>query len=261
MSWLALALSLVAGGCSGSSGKVSVRAQAVGTAAPSMAGGALDLGQGIAISRVRVAVLKVGLEGATAVPDGGAGGMDGTSGALAAAGDNGGDGNGMGGADGGGDQGGGDENEVRVGPFAVDLAGDQLAGGIQQVFDGDVPAGTYRELRIEVGPAAPGAGDAALAAMDGRSVIVDGTLGGQPFTFASSLRSSQKREAAITVTADGTSTNVRLTIDPGRWFVAAAGSRLDPTSETDRAAIEENIRGSIDAFDDDGGEGNGSGGR
>jgi hypothetical protein len=150
---------------------------------------------------------------------------------------------------------------VRVGPCLIDLAGNTLSGGnsISPVCAADVPAGTYQELEVDVGPVAAGAeaGVAGLAAMNGKSVIVDGTFNGVSFSFQSTLDVRQKTEAVITV---GASNNVTISLDPTGWFTARDGSVLDPTMAANQSAIEGNIRASIRSFEDDNRDGQEDGG-
>ena len=242
---------LVLGGtaCSKGSGKVSVSAQsatAAGTTTPITAG-TLDLGNGIVVSRVRVAVERIALEGPeAATPDAGAGGSDDPASHELVA-DRGGDG----GSDGGlGDD--DDADEVKVGPFLVDLTGDKLATGISQVFDSDVPAGTYREIKVVIAPVAvkDAGSSAGIADMNGESIIVDGTVDGTAFSFQSTIHVKQKQESTIVVASDGSTSNVTLTVDPKTWFVASDGSRLDPGAAASKSQIEDNIRRSVKAFCD-----------
>jgi hypothetical protein len=297
--WTAAALGLAATACSKASGNLSVSA-AVETPAvtPSTS---LDLGNGLVLDRLRVAVRKVTLEGgAAALPDGGpadGGAGDGGAGdagyddhgglrcgdrmhglvAARGGGDGGADdgspdgGAGGGAGDGGyGDGGyddrggrGGDEDdddcgfedhdgEIKVGPFLVDLTGAQLAAGLNRVFEGEIPAGTYRELKVVIGVVSPkkAGADVALADMNGRSVVVEGTLDGKPFVFEAALYAAFKIEQEIVVSADGSFGNVTLTVDPARWFKAADGTRLDPTVPADQARIRANIKATLRAFDD-----------
>ena len=98
------------------------------------------------------------------------------------------------------------EVEVAAGPLLLDLSGAALGGSVEHVLDAVVPAGTYRELKIDVRAAS--ASDAAtpglrdLASRDA-SVLVEGTIDGKAFTFASSLRAAQKKEGSFTVSAAG----------------------------------------------------------
>jgi hypothetical protein len=253
------AMALVVAGCKGR-GNLSVSARA-GSAAEATDGGSttgsLDLGQGIFVSRARIVVQKIALEGTLAAP-----GAPHASSLMVVAGS-------RGAADRGDDDEGedeGEEDEVKVGPFLIDLSGDQMRGGIVHVFDGDVPAGTFNEIKIVVAPVPADAGaNTGIAAMNGASVIINGTIaegtvdGGttgagaivRPFSFVSSLRAAQKHETKMTVTVNGTTKNVTLTIDPTGWFKAVGGSRLDPTVAANAPAIEANIKASINAFEDE----------
>jgi hypothetical protein len=132
------------------------------------------------------------------------------------------------------------EVDISQGPFLIDLDATALsAGAVTKVFDAQVPAGTYKELKLDILPS---------AALQNASVIVDGTVGGKAFSFTSALLAKQKKEGSFVV--GGTTANITLLIDPQQWFGTAAAP-LDPTLETNRAAIEDNIRRSIDVFQDD----------
>jgi hypothetical protein len=136
--------------------------------------------------------------------------------------------------------------EISEGPFLVDLSGAALAGSIEQVFDTSVPAGSYGEFSLSIAPATAAAlGDLAT---QGVSLIVDGAFNGAPFTFTSKMAFSEKKEGTFTV-GDGTS-NITLAIDPSTWFGTAAAP-LDPTVAANSAAIEANIQASFKAFRDD----------
>jgi hypothetical protein len=135
--------------------------------------------------------------------------------------------------------------EISQGPFLIDLDAAALsAGAVTKVFDAQVPAGTYEELKLEIFPSA----GLQNAALQSASVIVDGTVGGKAFSFSAALVAKQKKEGSFVV--GGTTANITLLIDPQQWFGTAAAP-LDPTVETNRAAIEDNIRRSIDVFQDD----------
>jgi hypothetical protein len=292
--WTAAALGLAVTACSKAAGNLSVSAAAETPAATAAPSTSLDLGNGLVLDRVRVAVRKVTLEGgAAALPDGGPGdggagdagyddhgglrcgdGMHGLS-AARGGGDGGADdgsadgGMGGGAGDGGHGDGGYDDRggrgdddddcgfedhdgEIKVGPFLVDLTGAQLAAGLNRVFEGEIPAGTYRELKVVIGVVSPkkAGSNAGLAEMHGRSVVVEGKLDGKPFVFEAALYAAFKLEQEIVVAADGSFGNVTLTVDPARWFKAADGTRLDPTVPADQARIRANIKATLRAFDD-----------
>jgi hypothetical protein len=132
------------------------------------------------------------------------------------------------------------EAELREGPFVVDLDANALTGAVTKVFDASVPPGTYHEFKFEVFPG---------AALQNASVIVDGTIDGVAFSFTSSLHASQKSEGSFVVGAG--SANITLAFDPANWFGAAATTRLDPRDEANRSQIENNIRASLNVFQDD----------
>jgi hypothetical protein len=223
---IAMAAAALFFACAGQSGApVSF---SVTTAHPTAAASALVVAGNIDIQRVRLNIGRLKLEGPASAA---------VAPAAVAASSDGGSDDFDGGSDGGAGQAG--EVELRQGPFVVDLDAAALSGAVTKVFDADVPAGTYREFRFEIFPG-PGLGNASL--------IVDGTIDGQPFTFTSSLAAAQKKEGSFVVGSG--SANITLAFDPALWF-GTAGARLDPRSETNRAAIEANVRGSLDVFQDD----------
>lgn len=234
----AAALALAAACGSRSSGRLAVSAAVTAAAGP--ATGALALGNGITVDRVRIVVRKIELEGSPAPSPAPAPAALSGPGRSGSSGDD------------DTDEDGEEEDEVEVGPFLVDLSGTELTSAITRVFDAEVPAGTYREISIDVRPvtAEKTGGDPAFDAVvaAGASVIVDGTVDDRPFSFTSALRARQKRESTLVVGAG--SSNVTLSVDPTGWFQAGA-ARLDPTAAADRAAIEANVAASIDVFGDE----------
>ncbi len=239
---------LVAGAaCSGKSGQLSVSAKAQTSAGASSgsSGGTLDLGQGLSVSEVQLVVKRISLHLPESESSADGGTDDSSSHSLTAA---------RSAADqGGGSQEGEIENEsesdeVKIGPFLVDLKGDALTGAtLSKVFDAaDVPTGTFREIKVIVAP------DASVAP-DGSSVTITGAITGasstKGFTFKSSLHAAQKIESFVTIGADSTQ-NVTLSIDPSGWFKDSAGNLLDPTDPANQSQIEDNIRKSIKGFCD-----------
>jgi hypothetical protein len=142
-----------------------------------------------------------------------------------------------------------------AGPFLLDLSAAQHTGSVQTIATGDVPAGTYRELKFELhkpDASEPGvAADPNLAAMAAaqESVIVDGTIDGQPFTFTSSVDAEQDFEGTFDV-ASGAQ-NITLNIDVTSWFGGSGSARLDPRVSNNRSQIESNIQSSFKVFDDE----------
>lgn len=145
-----------------------------------------------------------------------------------------------------------DLSKVEAGPFLVDLSSDALSGQITQVLDASVAPGHYNKLEIKIHKVddSKTMADAKFADMVQKqaSVIVDGTIDGAAFSFVTSVDEEQKRKASFDVGT--TAENITLNVDITKWFTSSSGQRLDPRQESNRSAIEENIKNSIDAFDD-----------
>lgn len=215
--YLAAILSLVA--CSGGS-QLSLSARAGSGSAVAIAPNALTLSNGITVDRVRIAIREVELERASAQPDEAR-----------------------------------DAQEFEAGPFVLDLSGTALNGTVQQLMVNDIPAGTYRELKFKVHPpSATDSTDPAVQAMaaaqpGGASIIVEGQIDGQPYTFMSALDVEEQFEGTFTFT--GGAQNVTLNVDPSSWFGGTGSTRLDPRIAGNKSAIESNIQASMKVFEDD----------
>ena len=142
------------------------------------------------------------------------------------------------------------EVEISQGPLLLDVSGDALSGALSELVTGNVPAGTYDELKIDIHrvESAP-AGPFDDLVKRGASILLEGTVDSQPFTFASALEAEIEHEGQFEV--GGTTSNITLNIDASTWFKAADGSRLDPRDPAAQRAIEANIAASINAFEDD----------
>jgi hypothetical protein len=240
---VAASLALVGAACGKGSSKSNLSVSTRSAAAAPATAGSLVLKNGIVLNEIRIAVVKVALESGQEAGDAPDASSSAPAGVRAA------------------EQGGGDgaedaENEgdeVKVGPCLIDLTGDKLGAGndaLAPVCAADIPSGTYHELEVHIGPVAASAagGVAGLAALEGNSVVVDGTFNGTAFSFRSMLHVRQEIETTITVSA---SSNVTISVDPGGWFTAQGGGVLDPTLAANQQAIEDNIRASIRSFEDD----------
>src|SRR5262249_8539010 len=108
---------------------------------------------------------------------------------------------------------------VHIGPFLVDGSGSDLAGGIHQVFDAEIPEGTYEDVKFLINTLsrhqakADGGVDGGLSEMKDlhASIAVDGSFGGSPFRFTTAMRVAQKQEGPFQV-GPGTK-NIILTLD------------------------------------------------
>lgn len=123
-----------------------------------------------------------------------------------------------------------------------------LGVGRNEVRRGEAATGQYHTLSIEL---QTGGGEAAFGepgATGSASIIVEGTFGGEPFEFRSALAPEVDfgLDPPLTVPKDG-EVSVVLPVDPAAWFRAPDGGTLDPRSEADRAAIEQNLVESLSA--------------
>ena len=191
-----------------------------GSVTGGVAPAALTLSNGITVDRVRLALREVELEQSSSTPDDVK-----------------------------------DLQEFETGPFVVDLSGTALNGTVQQVTVQDVPAGSYREIKFKIHPPAmsdstdPAVLAMATAQQGGASVIVEGQIDGQAYTFLSAVDAQEKFEGTFDF-ASGAQ-NVTLNVDPSTWFGGAGPSRLDPRVPGNKSAIENNIQASMRLFEDD----------
>lgn len=158
----------------------------------------------------------------------------------------------------------GDNEDVEVGPFLIDLAGADFNGTIQEgILQANVPAGTYEEVEFDIAPLTDDPADLAAAEADpaglgemmdaGLSIRITGTGSSGDFTFESDLSEGQEHPVLVTIGDSPTGVdNILLRIDSSTWFISEAdGSCLDPQDPADHDAIEESIEGSIDIDEDD----------
>jgi hypothetical protein len=81
------------------------------------------------------------------------------------------------------------------------------------------------------------------------SIVVEGQIDGQPYTFISGIDAEEKFQGSFNL-ASGAN-NVTLNVDPSTWFGGSGAARLDPRVAGNRSAIENNIKVSMKVFDDD----------
>jgi hypothetical protein len=134
-----------------------------------------------------------------------------------------------------------------------------LNGGATALFAVDLPAGTYTELKVQIHKPTNSSRDAEFLVANpdflGTSIRVTGTLNGEPFVFTTDLTTvvEVELEEPVVVTEDAP-VSLTLAIDVGAWFLAADGvGILDPRAagQQTRSRIEQNIRESFHAFEDD----------
>jgi len=141
-------------------------------------------------------------------------------------------------------------------PFVQDL----MAGSsnIYEIGTFQVPFGSYKEMEIEVDDlkAEDGAVYTQNPELQDLSIRVEGYLNGDTnntFVFTSDLDEEQEREfnPLLIVDENSPSTSIVLTIDMDTWFMDGNGTPLDPGSPSNESIIENNIKNSIDVFEDE----------
>jgi hypothetical protein len=133
-----------------------------------------------------------------------------------------------------------------------------------------VPPGTYRNLHARLSALtsesrAKGAADFVAANPDfaGKSVRIEGTYQGKPFTFVSNLRSEIyiPFRPPLDLTDTTKTLAVTVAVDPSGWFKTQNGTTIDPTTvgldQPNNAYIAANIRRSFRVFRDDNHDGRG----
>lgn len=140
-------------------------------------------------------------------------------------------------------------------PFVQDLV---VGSDIHEIGTVQVPFGSYKETEIEIDDL--GSEDGAVYTqnpeLQNRSIVVKGYLNNdsqETFTFTSDLSEEQEREfePPLVLDQDSPSTNVVLFINMDMWFVDKSGTLVDPRSPNNKEIIEENIKASLEIFEDE----------
>ena len=144
--------------------------------------------------------------------------------------------------------------EVIRDPILIDVPVDDA---LHPVITVPLPAGTFSELEAKLAPARETSTqfNAANPDLVGRSVRVVGTFKGTPFVFTSSVRSKLEMEFDPPLVVDETTRNATISLDVRKWFLSSSGGAIDPSAAAagsdNLARIENNIRRSFHAFEDD----------
>ena len=137
-----------------------------------------------------------------------------------------------------------------------------LDGSIEQMVEIQAPADTYDELEMEIHKPDDDTEEGRQFVADHPnfrdvSIRVKGTFNGEDFLFLQDLNEDQEVALSppLEVTAGTGPVNVTLRLDVGTWFVDGSSSLIDPTTANKGGAnenlVEENIKASIEAFEDD----------
>lgn len=148
-------------------------------------------------------------------------------------------------------------DDFEVGPVVVPVP----LGGVSREFSIAVDPGTYDEIEFEFHKLSSGApADAAVLAnrsdMADKSIHAEGTFNGQAFSYDSDLDVEQEFNLMqpLVVDANTTSTNLTIRLGLSDWFRDQAGMLVNPNDGNVggqyESIIKDNIKQSIDAFED-----------
>jgi hypothetical protein len=150
--------------------------------------------------------------------------------------------------------------ELQLAPSLIDLPVD---GTIVNKLDFTIPEGTYSALEARLRPIRAGndggpASTAFLAAhpdLNGVSVIVEGTLNGNPFSYKGAVSTGIEHTFSPPLTVGATPLSLTVNADLSTWFRTSAGTIIDPNTANPGGAnaqlVADNIRRSFRAFRDD----------
>ncbi len=151
-----------------------------------------------------------------------------------------------------------DCEKFEVGPVLLDVPLNGETGTLITIMpDPD----TYDEIEFEIHKiSSSDEEDAAFRAAHpdfaGKSIRVQGSYNGQPFTYETDLDVEQEFDLAppIVVTAEMTSTNVTVLLGVDSWFRDGSGDLVNPQDgnkgNQHESLVKENIKQSIEAFED-----------
>ncbi len=152
-----------------------------------------------------------------------------------------------------------DCEEFELGPVLLSLP---LNGDVAQLVEIQIDTGTYDEIEFDIHKVTTGdEEDAAFRQahphMAGQSIRVEGTFNGEPFVYETDLDEEQEYDLVPPLVVDSVSvaTNVTIRIEISTWFVDGGGALVDPTTANkggvNEGLVKENIKNSIDAFEDE----------
>lgn len=149
-----------------------------------------------------------------------------------------------------------DCEELSIGPLLLDLP---LSTAVLTPVSVSIPAGTYRELELELHKPGDDARDQAFKtanpAFADMSIRVQGTYNGQVFVFTSRVSEEMELEFNPPLTIGETGGNVTVQIDVAAWFRSASGAVIDPATANigglNEGIVKTNIKASFHALEDD----------
>ena len=148
--------------------------------------------------------------------------------------------------------------DFEIGPVLIDLP---LDGTTDTNITVSVSAGTYDEIEFDIHKvSSDDPEDAAFLlanpTMEGKSIAVEGTYNGDPFSYETDLNEEQEFDLIpnLVIGEDAPATNITFRLDVSTWFVDGTGRLFNPTTANvggpNENLAETNIRNSIKAFED-----------
>jgi hypothetical protein len=150
-----------------------------------------------------------------------------------------------------------DCEELEIGPILLDLPLGTPGGA--RSFTVAVEPGSYDRVEFEVHKPSSSSDAAFIAAhpdLDGVSVRVSGTYNGVAFTYTGDFNEEMEFNLVpeLAVSETGTA-DLTLFASLDSWFRDAGGALVDPASANaggpNQGLVEQNIRSSLDAFEDE----------
>jgi hypothetical protein len=150
--------------------------------------------------------------------------------------------------------------EFTLGAMLVNLP---LAPGTSQELSVVIDTGVYTEVEFEVHKPGDDSTDQAFLAAnptwpDTVSIRVQGTFNGTPFLYVTDLNEEQEVALVppLVITEAGTPTNLTIRLDVSSWFrQPGTGALIDPATANkggqNENLVKDNIKNSIDAFEDE----------
>ncbi len=148
--------------------------------------------------------------------------------------------------------------DFETGAVLIDLP---LGAGTSQQVAVDIPPGTYTEVQFKIHKvSSDGAQDSTFRRLHpdflNKSIRVQGTYNGTPFTYESDLDVEQELHFAtpFVVTDTTTSTNLTIRVVLADWFKSSNGGLVNPSTanvgQPNEGIVKENIKNSMKAFED-----------
>lgn len=150
-----------------------------------------------------------------------------------------------------------DCEELEVGPILADLP--LGTAGAARTFSVQIAPGTYDKLELKIRVPSSGSDAGFRQAHPGfedASVRVTGTYNGTAFVYTSDLEAEMEfgLDPALT-SSESSATDLTVLVDLDKWFRNQAGALIDPATanlgQPNEALVEQSIRSSLNAFEDD----------